>query len=130
MFRRLINHRHSCGLSFQPRTVAWNCRAILVFFSNIGNLVIRPASIERYDPARKRAGFLRPQLLLEPMSTPLIDRPEEELETALVGNEVEGRKRDIAAETLRRRYVGKGWSDWIARLRIFALQKGWLTPRP
>ena len=63
------------------------------------------------------------------MSTPLIDRPENELETAIAQEEVEGRKRIIAAETLRRRYVAKGWSDWIARLRVFALSKGWLGPK-
>ena len=65
----------------------------------------------------------------EHMSTPLIDRPEEELETAIVKDEVRGRKRVIAEEELRRRYVAQGWSDWIARLRIFALGKGWLWPK-
>ena len=60
------------------------------------------------------------------MSTPLIERPEEDLEATIV--EDEGRKQIIAAETLRRRYVAKGWSDWIARLKIFALRRGWLRP--
>lgn len=55
------------------------------------------------------------------MSTPLIERPEKDLEAAI--GEVEGRKQVIATETLRRRYLAKGWSDWIARLRIFGLRK-------
>ena len=73
-------------------------------------------------------GFVRENSAAQ-MSTPLIDRPEEELETEIVKDEVEGRKRGIAEEALRRRYVAKGWSDWIARLRIFALSKGWLWPK-
>lgn len=82
-----------------------------------------PASIECCSPARRasRVSFDGTQ-----MSTPLIERPEEDLETAI--GEVEGRKQVIAAETLRRRYLAKGWSDWIARLRIFALRNGLLKP--
>ena len=60
------------------------------------------------------------------MNTPLIERPEEELEAAI--GEVDGRKQVIAAETLRRRYLAKGWSEWIARLRIFGLRYGWIKP--
>ena len=73
-------------------------------------------------------GFVREKSAAQ-MSTPLIDRPEEELETAIVKDEVEGRKRVIAEEALRRRYVAKGWGDRIARLRLFALSKGWLWPK-
>lgn len=60
------------------------------------------------------------------MSTPLIERPEEELAAALA--EEEGRKKEVAAEALRRRYLAKGWSDWAARLMIFAARAGWLRP--
>jgi hypothetical protein len=60
------------------------------------------------------------------MSTPLIERPEDELAAAVA--EEEGRKKEVAAEALRRRYLARGWSDWVARLRILALRTGWLRP--
>ena len=88
---------------------------------------IDPASLERCNPVRVASRVSLTQAFIGAhMSTPLIERVEEELETAIVRED--GRKQVIAAETLRRRYLAKGWSDWIARLRIFGLRHGWLKP--
>ena len=76
------------------------------------------------DLSTRHACLLNP--LGAKLSTPLNERPKEDLEAAVAG--VEGRKQAIAVEALRRRYLAKGWSDWLARLKIFALRKGWLRP--